>query len=86
MAIEVIVRHEYNEQKYLIRCCRCQSVLRFAASDLADGENLGNHTAYYSLVCPVCDYINILGLKGKWVVETERLKGELDGNQSNRTT
>lgn len=54
MAIEVVVRHEYNELKYLTRCCRCQSVLRFATSDLAGGENLGNHTAHYSLTCPVC--------------------------------
>lgn len=37
--IEVIVRREYNEPKYLTRCCRCQSVLRFSASDLADGKD-----------------------------------------------
>lgn len=78
--IEVIVRHEYNEPKYLIRCCRCQSVLRFAASDLAKGKDLGNCTAHYPLVCPVCGYFNTPGLKSDWVLETERLKGELGGN------
>lgn len=80
MAIEVIVRHEYNEPKYLTRCCRCQSVLRFSASVLADGKDLGNYTAHYSLFCPVCGYINIPGLISDWVVETERLEEELGGN------
>ncbi len=80
MAIEVIVRREYNEPKYLTRCYRCQSVLRFAASDLVDNKNLGNYTTHYSLVCPVCGYINTPGLKSDWAVETERLEEELDGN------
>lgn len=80
MAIEVIVRREYNEPKYLTRCYRCQSVLRFSASDLADDKNLGNYATYCSLVCPVCGYINTPGLKSDWVLETERLKGELGGN------
>ena len=72
MAIEVIVRHEHHKPKYLTKCCWCQSVLRFAASDL---KNLGN---YDSLVCPVCGYINTPGLKSDWEAETERLKGELN--------
>lgn len=74
MAIEVVVRHAYHEPKYLTRCCRCQSVLRFAASDLADTKNLGN---YDSLVCPVCGYINTPGTKSDWEAETERLEEEL---------
>ena len=79
MAIEVIVRHEYNEPKYLMRCYQCQSVLRFTESDLA----VGYYDLYYSLTCPVCGYVNTPGLKSDWVVKTERLKEELDGNQSN---
>ena len=74
MAIEVIVRHEYNEPKYLTRCYNCKSILRFTESDL---------TNYYSLTCPVCGYINAFELKSDWVIETEQLEEELDGNQSN---
>ena len=72
MAIEVIVRHEYNEPKYLTKCYNCKSILRFTESDLIDDE------IYYSLICPVCGYINTPGLKIDWVAETERLKGELN--------
>ena len=73
MAIEVVVRHEYHKPKYLMRCYNCKSILRFTESDL---------TNYYSLTCPVCGYINMPGPKIDWVAETERLEGELDGNQS----
>lgn len=72
MAIEVIVRHEYHEPKYLTRCYQCKSILRFTESDLTNNDDI-----YSSLTCPVCGYINTPGLKSDWVFETERLKGEL---------
>lgn len=72
MAIEVVVRHAYHEPKYLTKCYKCKSILRFTESDLIDDE------IYYSLICPVCGYINTPGLKIDWVAETERLKGELN--------
>lgn len=34
MAIEVVARHEYNEPKYLTKCYKCKSILRFTESDL----------------------------------------------------
>lgn len=71
MAIEVIVRHEYNEPKYLTKCYKCKSILRFTESDLAEDE------IYYSLTCPVCGYVNTPGLRTDWVAETERLEEEL---------
>ena len=71
MAIEVIVRHAYHEPKYLTRCYQCKSILRFMESDL---------TNYYSLTCPVCGYIKTPGTKSDWVVETEQLEEELDGD------
>lgn len=71
MAIEVIVRHEYNEPKYLTKCYKCKSILRFTESDLAEDE------IYYSLICPVCGYANTPGLKIDWEAETERLEEEL---------
>ena len=58
MAIEVIVRHEYNEPKYLTKCYKCKSILRFTESDLIDNDDI-----YYSLTCPVCGYVNTSGLK-----------------------
>lgn len=76
MAIEVIVRHEYNAPKYLTKCYKCKSILRFTESDIIDDENFG-----YSLTCPVCGYANTPntpGLKIDWEAETERLKGELN--------
>lgn len=73
MAIEVIVRHEYNAPKYLTKYYKCKSILRFTESDIIDDENFG-----YSLTCPVCGYVNTPGLKIDWEAETERLKGELN--------
>lgn len=79
MAIEVIMRHAYHEPKYLTRCYQCKSILRFMESDLTNNDDI-----YYSLTCPVCGYVNNMPrLKIDWEAETERLKGELDGNQSN---
>lgn len=76
MAIEVIVRHAYHEPKYLMRCYQCKSILRFMESDLTNNDDI-----YYSLTCPVCGYIiNTPRLKIDWEAETERLKGELDGD------
>lgn len=76
MAIEVIVRHAYHEPKYLMRCYQCKSILRFMESDLTNNDDI-----YYSLTCPVCGYnINMPRLKIDWEAETERLKGELDGD------
>ena len=72
MAIEVIVRHEYHEPKYLTRCYQCKSILRFTESDLIDNDDI-----YYSLTCPVCGYINTPGTKSDWKAETERLEEEL---------
>lgn len=77
--VEVIERHEYHESKYLTRCCRCQSILRFKESD----TTFDAHRENYSLRCPVCGYINAFELKSDWVIETEQLEEELDGNQSN---
>ena len=71
MAIEVVVRYEYHEPKYLTRCYQCKSILRFTESDL---------TNYYSLTCPVCGYVNTPGLKSDWIFETKRLERELDGD------
>lgn len=76
MAIEVIVRHEYQEPKYLTRCCRCQSILRFKEIDTVFDCN--NYPGDYYLPCPVCGFTNALGLKSDWVIKTERLKGELN--------
>lgn len=78
MAIEVIVRHEYNEPKYLTRCYRCKSILRFTESDLTNNDDI-----YSSLTCPVCGYVNTPGLKSDWIFETKQLEEELGGNQSN---
>lgn len=72
MAIEVVVRHEYNEPKYLTRCYQCKSILRFMESDLTNNDDI-----YYSLTCPVCGCINRSGTKSDWIFETKRLKGEL---------
>lgn len=72
MAIEVIVRHEYNAPKYLTKCYKCKSILRFMESDLTNNDDI-----YCSLTCPVCGYINTPGLKIDWVAETERLEEEL---------
>lgn len=72
MAIEVIVRHEYHEPKYLTRCYQCKSILRFMESDLTNNDDI-----YSSLTCPVCGYVNTPGLKIDWEAETEQLKGEL---------
>ena len=76
--IEVIERHEYHEPKYLTRCARCQSILRFQETDVVLEEHGYQDNDY--LLCPVCGFTNALGLKSDWVIETERLKGELDGN------
>ena len=73
MAIEVIVRHEYNAPKYLTKCYKCKSILRFTESDLTNNDDI-----YCSLTCPVCGYINTPGLKIDWVAETERLEEELN--------
>lgn len=73
MAIEVIVRHEYNAPKYLTKCYKCKSILRFTESDIIDNDGI-----YYSLTCPVCGYVNTPGLKIDWIADTERLKGELN--------
>lgn len=83
MAIEVIVRHEYNEPKYLTKCYNCKSILRFTESDLIDDENFRYCDPYYSLTCPVCGYINTPGTKSDWIFETKQLEEELGGNQSN---
>lgn len=72
MAIEVIVRHEYHKPKYLTKCYRCKSILRFMESDLTNNDDI-----YSSLTCPVCGYVNTPGLKIDWETETEQLKGEL---------
>ena len=72
MAIEVIVRHEYNAPKYLTKCYKCKSILRFTESDLTNNDDI-----YCSLTCPVCSYVNTPGLKSDWVAETERLEEEL---------
>lgn len=79
MAIEVIVRREYNEPKYLTRCCRCGSVLKFVKSD-AIYDNDDSYCGDYYLECPVCGFTNVLGPKNNWNAATERLKGELGGN------
>lgn len=75
MAIEVIVRHEYNAPKYLTKCYKCKSILRFTESDLTNNDDI-----YYSLTCPVCGYANTPGLKIDWEAETKRLERELDGD------
>ena len=76
MAIEVIVRRKYNEPKYLTRCCRCQSILRFKESDTT--FDVHSYQGDYYLLCPVCGFTNSLGLKSDWEIETEQLKGELN--------
>lgn len=78
MAIEVIIRREYQEPKYLTRCCRCLSVLRFLESDTVYNDEY--RPPNYYLECSVCGFNNPLGLKSDWAIETERLKGELYGD------
>lgn len=73
--IEVIERHEYHEPEYLTRCYRCQSILRFQEMDVVLEEHSYQDNDY--LPCPVCGFTNSLGLKSDWVIETEKLKGEL---------
>ena len=60
MAIEVIVRHEYYEPKYLTRCYQCKSILRFMESDLTNNDDI-----YY---VPVTKYINSKDEKIKIII------------------
>ena len=70
--IKVIERHEYHEPEYFMKCRRCQSILKFAESDVIYNDDYGYRGNYY-LKCPVCGLTNCLGLINKW----HQSKGEL---------
>lgn len=70
--IEVIERHEYHEPEYVMKCRRCQSILKFAESNAIYKDDCGYRGNYY-LECPVYGFTNCLGLRNEW----HQSKGEL---------